>query len=123
MQKTLNRYRKVILWCGVMFAFSSLPTLPEVGFIWWDFVLKKSAHVFEYAVLFTLYYRAMARKNLVTAFLFTLAFALSDEYHQSFVMGRTAKLADIGFDSLGMLIAWFGLHRCAAKPLCGKTCR
>jgi VanZ family protein len=43
--------------------------------------------------------------------LFGLAFALSDEYHQSFVLGRTAKLMDVGFDSIGMFLAYLRLKQ------------
>ena len=105
-----KQYWKVITWCVVIFVFSSLPTLPEVGFIWWDFVLKKSAHVLEYTVLFLLTYKAVGQPgNWRTALLFSLAYALSDEYHQSFVAGRTAKLTDIGFDALGMYLGYLRL--------------
>ena len=111
MQTKLETYWKVIGWCALIFIVSSIPTLPKVGFIWWDFILKKAAHMFEYAVLFTLSYKAINRKgNFKTPFLFGLAFALSDEYHQSFVTGRSARFFDIGFDTLGMLIAYWKLR-------------
>lgn len=66
----------------------------------------------EYAVLYTLSYRALNEKsNWKTPLLFGLAFALSDEYHQSFVPGRSARFLDIGFDSLGMFVAYIKLKR------------
>lgn len=109
---SLKRYWKVIVWCLMIFLISSMPTLPKVGFIWWDFILKKTGHVFEYAVLYTLTFRAVAQKgNWKTSMLFGLAFALSDEYHQSFVLGRTAKLMDVGFDSIGMFLAYLRLKQ------------
>jgi hypothetical protein len=111
MQNKLKRYWKVITWCVLIFTVSSIPTLPKVGFIWWDFLLKKGAHIFEYAILFTLTYKALNQKgNWKTPFLFGLTFALSDEYHQSFVLGRSARFLDIGFDSLGLLIAYWKLR-------------
>jgi len=111
MPHILNRYWKVIAWCIVIFFLSSLPTLPQVGFIWWDFVLKKSAHVLEYAILFILTYKAVGQPgNWRTAVLFALAFSLSDEYHQSFVMGRTARITDIGFDTFGMYLGYLRLR-------------
>jgi VanZ family protein len=107
----LTRYYKVIAWCSLIFIISSIPSIPKVGFIWWDFVLKKTAHMLEYAVLFTLSYRAINKKgSWKTPFLFGLAFALSDEYHQSFVVGRSARFFDVGFDCLGMLIAYLKLR-------------
>ena len=103
----------VVIWCLVIFILSSIPTLPAPKIIWWDFILKKTAHVIEYAILYFLVYRALSRnfsrsKKLLFTFyslLFTLVYAFSDEYHQSFVPGRHPKLMDIGFDSLGMLFS------------------
>jgi VanZ family protein len=103
----------VVLWCGVIFICSSIPTLPAPKIIWWDFVLKKSAHMIEYGILFYFVYRAFSqnfsksKKFLITVYclLFTLMYAFSDEYHQSFVPGRHCKLMDIGFDFLGMFIS------------------
>jgi VanZ family protein len=112
MTKFLKQYWKVIGWSVLIFTISSLPTLPRVGFIWWDFILKKSGHALEYAVLYTLVYKTMSpNSNWRTPLLFGLAFALSDEYHQSFVPGRSARFTDVGFDTFGMLIAYWRLKR------------
>lgn len=111
MQKFISRYWKVIAWCALIFTFSSFPTLPTAGFIWWDFILKKSAHMAEYAILYYLAYDSAKNKgNWLTPFLFCLAYALSDEYHQSFIIGRTSKLTDVGIDSIGMALAYFRLR-------------
>lgn len=110
MKKIINRYWKVIAWCTLIFSISSIPTLPKVGFIWWDFLAKKSMHVLEYAVLYYLSYSSLKQKgNWKTPFLFALSFALSDEYHQSFVVGRTALLTDVGFDTIGMFFMYLQL--------------
>lgn len=103
-------------WCLVIFLFSAIPTLPKVGFVWWDFVLKKTAHITEYAILFVLIVRAMVKsyqlkvptlKIIIIALVFGLLYAISDEYHQRLVMGRTSRARDVGFDFLGMLISWY----------------
>jgi VanZ family protein len=106
----LKLWLPVFLWCGVIFTLSSIPTLPSAKIIWWDFILKKSAHITEYAILYYLVYRAFSQKFKIKnfslfSFLFALCYSLSDEYHQYFVPGRHMKLMDIGFDSLGMLIS------------------
>ncbi len=107
MKRLLAQYWKVILWCAVIFSISSIPTLPKVGFIWWDFLLKKTAHIIEYAILFGITSRSLDQpKPWRTAFLFGIAFALSDEYHQSFVTGRSTRLMDVGFDALGLALAY-----------------
>lgn len=106
----------VVGWCAVIFTLSSIPTLPSPKIIWWDFLLKKTAHVVEYALLYFLVFRALTGKEKQTgkskywlAFGFCLVYALSDEYHQSLVPGRHCKLMDVGFDSLGMLVSRFKL--------------
>jgi VanZ family protein len=42
---------------------------------------------------------------LVSAAAFALAFAASDEYHQSFVFGRAGKVSDVAIDLVGILAA------------------
>lgn len=112
-RKVILLWLPVVFWCGVIFTLSSIPTLPTAEIIWWDFILKKSAHITEYAILYYLVFRAFSknfskRKNfLITIYclLFTLIYSFSDEFHQSFVPGRHPKLMDVGFDTLGMLIS------------------
>ena len=112
MKKIINRYWKVIAWCTLIFSVSSIPTLPKVGFIWWDFLLKKTAHIIEYAILFGITTRSLDQpKPWRTAFLFGIAFALSDEYHQSFVTGRSTRFMDVGFDALGLTLAYWILKQ------------
>ena len=82
--------------------------LPSVPIIWWDFVIKKTAHIGEYAILYFLLWRAI-KKGWITPLVLGLIYALSDEYHQSFVLGRTATLRDAGFDLSGMLIMLYAL--------------
>lgn len=112
-EQGLRLWIPVVFWCGVIFIFSSIPTLPAPKILWWDFVLKKSAHVIEYAILYLLVFRALRNSSahakgraVVSCFLFCLLYAISDEYHQSFIPGRHAKTMDIGFDFLGMLISF-----------------
>lgn len=113
----------VILWAGLIFYLSSRPGLKS-GFPWpWDFILRKGAHITEFGVLFLLLYRALSKpksppapplqggeqnkKAILVAFLLSALYALSDEYHQSFVSQRAASLYDVAIDSLGILVATF----------------
>ncbi len=43
---------------------------------------------------------------LIIPLFITLVYAISDEIHQSFTPGRSATLRDIGYDSLGMFLAF-----------------
>lgn len=110
----LNGYLPPILWAGIIFAFSSqsvLPTFKEIGY---DFFLKKLAHIFVYLVLFLLFDRAAqltmsnqkSKLRIWMPVLLCLGYAISDEIHQSFVPGRFATLRDIGYDMLGVGLAF-----------------
>lgn len=112
--KTIKLWSPVFAWAALIFTLSSISTLPTAQKIWWDFILKKSAHVFEYAVLYFLILRALQKrtpKTYLIAFIFSLLYALSDEYHQSFTPGRYPKLIDVGFDTLGMGLSYLKIKR------------
>ena len=91
---------------AVIFAFSSIPSL-GTGLGTWDLVLRKLAHLTEYAVLGALLVRALARPEL--AILAGGLYAASDEFHQHFVRGRHAAWYDVVVDTVGVtigVIAW-----------------
>ncbi len=94
----------------VIFYFSSLPQLKASQFFFWNFVIKKTAHVTEYAILFTLLLRATG-KNYLLSFILTLLYASTDEFHQKFTFGRTASVLDVGIDSCGAAIAAYLLWK------------
>ena len=101
----------VVAWAAVIFAFSSIPSLSS-GLGTWDIVLRKGAHLTEYAVLGALLLRALARD--VPAFLAAVAYAATDELHQHFVHGRHATPVDVGFDAVGIvagLLVWERVRR------------
>ena len=91
----------MVAWAAVIFAFSSIPSL-STGLGTWDYVLRKCAHVTEYAILGALLLRALGRET--PAFLAGLAYAASDEFHQHFVRGRHASPVDVAIDGVGVLI-------------------
>ena len=101
----------VAVWASVIYFFSSLLQQQTSQVLIVDFVIKKIAHLSEYAILYTLVYRA-TRKKLLLSLILTIIYAATDELHQSFVPGRTAKLYDvIGFDLAGASIAAFLLWK------------
>lgn len=74
-----------------------------------NFLTRKLAHIFVYAVLYLLILRATQFKRPGLSLLLTFTYALTDEYHQSLVPTRTAKLEDLLFDAVGALVggaAW-----------------
>lgn len=116
---TIRAFIWPFLWMGVIFFLSAQPVLPSLDIFWGDFILKKTAHIAVFSFLCLLWLRAFSQWKKQTgrkikhkwflALLLTLLYACLDEYHQSFVIGRTATARDIGFDSLGAILAilWF----------------
>jgi VanZ family protein len=96
-----SRWLPVLVWAAVIFAFSSIPSLNS-GLGGWDYVLRKCAHMTEYAILAILLVRATA--SYAWAFALAVAYAASDEFHQLFVRGRHGSPIDVGIDAVGALI-------------------
>ena len=68
----------------------------------WDLVLRKLAHMAEYAVLAALLWRALG--SYLGAFVVAVVYAGTDELHQHFVSGRHAAVRDVGIDAAGAAI-------------------
>ncbi len=100
----------VAFWAALIFVLSAQPDL-TTGLGMWDLVLRKMAHLAEYGVLGALLLRALRRPN--AAFVVGVAYAITDEIHQSFVRGRHASPLDVAIDGLGIAlgIAVVGLLR------------
>ena len=98
---------------GVIFALSAVPSLASPFEPLQDFILRKLAHLTEYAILTALLFWALRRHVARThAFLIAAAaallYAFSDEWHQTFVPGREGSLRDIAIDMLGIgMCLWF----------------
>jgi VanZ family protein len=96
----------VVAWAAVIFAFSSIPSLSS-GLGGWDLLLRKLAHVTEYAILGALLLRATRRPVLAVGL--AALYAVSDEVHQHFVEGRHAAVLDVLIDTAGAVagvLAW-----------------
>ena len=104
--RKLALWGPVIVWAAVIFGLSSIPSLSS-GLGTWDEVLRKGAHITEYAILGALLLRAVGRWQ--PALLLGIAYAATDEIHQHFVQGRHSSPFDVAFDAcglaLGLLIA------------------
>ncbi|MBN1564261.1 MAG: VanZ family protein [Anaerolineae bacterium] len=78
-------------------------------------LIKKSAHVITYAVFATLIMRALVaygrqygisvREASLLALVIAMSYALTDELHQAYVIGRHSSVLDIGFDFVGAATA------------------
>src|SRR5947208_9507296 len=99
--RALTLWLPVLAWAAVIFAISSIQSLSS-GLGVWDTVLRKGAHVTEYAILGALLYRAFERE--VPALAAGIAYAATDELHQHFVRGRHASPIDVGIDAVGVAL-------------------
>jgi VanZ family protein len=115
----LRYWLPALFWMGVIFVVSSRPSLPSHPDNTVDLIIKKMGHVTEYGVLAFLLWRATSKErewpalpSFGGAFVLSLFYAISDEFHQTFVPGRNGTFTDVGFDVLGVLLAlglawWF----------------
>jgi VanZ family protein len=70
-------------------------------------VVRKCAHLTEYAILAALLYRAFRQHRdrvFGIAFIIAAVYASLDEFHQSFVATRTASPWDVAIDCMGALV-------------------
>jgi VanZ family protein len=102
-----SRFLIPVCWMGAIYLASEQPRLPgPSGVPGFD----KLAHFGAYGLMATLWVRALAvslrpRTAACLAWLVASAFGVTDEFHQSFVPGRSAELADWVADSAGAAVA------------------
>ena len=103
---------------SVIFWFSSRPSydLPNFGLL--DWFVKKSGHVIGYAILAVCYWYAGGPRgdHRLFAWLLAMLYAVTDEFHQSFVPGRQPSIVDVMvFDNIGTLIGLWLLSTWRSK--------
>jgi VanZ family protein len=107
--KYIIKFLPAVIWMMIIYYFSSIPTTSVVGTDTQRFIILKSFHLIEYAVLGILLYFAYKkyRYTIISAYLY----AISDELHQSFTPGRNCRFTDTLFDLVGILIGLFFINR------------
>ncbi len=105
----------------LIFLVSAQPSSHLPNFDWADKFVKKSGHIVGYAILALLYWRAFDFKDSKRwgAWLLAFLYAITDEFHQSFVPGRHPAIWDVLiFDNFGALISlWLvTLYRKQKRP-------
>lgn len=99
MVKFLKRWGPVLLWCGLIFAGSSLPSAQVSQNRLVDFFAHKVIHLFEYGVLAALVFCASG--SVLLSLIFAIFYGAFDEWHQTFVCGREGRLRDLLVDVIG----------------------
>lgn len=132
----MKAWLPALLWMGVIFMMSAMPgdasaetsgmlvrlltgalsfflgeeAVAAVSIDAIHLLIRKGAHMVEYAVLFFLYHRALkiegAKRPGLLALMLCAIYASTDELHQAFVADRGPSVVDVGIDTLGAGIAW-----------------
>lgn len=122
----LRRVAPPLALMGLIFFLSAQPNL-DSGLGWADFVLRKCAHMTEYGALWWLWSRALWFRHPALAAGIAIAYAATDELHQSFVPTRDGTPRDVLIDAAGVAIAvllrraTMRRRRRSAGPLAGTA--
>ena len=102
----LSRFGPPLALMAVIFFLSAQPDLNS-GLGTWDTILRKLAHMAEFGLLWWLWWRALGRgdRAVWAAAAIAVAYAATDELHQSFVEGRVGSPVDVLIDGAGVLLA------------------
>jgi VanZ family protein len=134
-QRFLKYWLPVLLWMALIFSASSdsfsfqhssriiapilrwlIPHISEEAVHSVIVVVRKTAHVTEYAILAVLVLRLIRQlswrrvsrawlPDAVCALLIVILYAASDEFHQLFVPSREASVVDVAIDTSGAVLA------------------
>lgn len=95
----------------VLFSEASIESFQNFWGIWW-FAIVKGWHAAEFAILVLLVTAGLRwwtgrldPRTIGAALLFAVGFAITDEWHQSFVPDRVGSVSDVLIDTLGALVA------------------
>lgn len=90
-------------------------------------LVRKSAHFIAYQLLGILTLNALHRsgatgfRSYAYAFWIAAGYAMSDEFHQLFIPGRSGEIRDVGIDSAGaatgLLLFWLVRKLFFSKPV------
>ncbi len=108
--RSVSRFAPPLLLMGVIFFLSAQPDLNS-GLGTWDTILRKLAHMAEFGLLWFLWWRALGydRNRRIPA-LIAIAYAVTDELHQTTVDGRHGSPVDVLIDSAGVALAMLAVH-------------
>ena len=120
-KRSCLRWLPAAVMMGVIFVASNTPAKLIPSFGPEDVIIRKAGHMTGYGLLAVSYWYGMHfNKNLVwLAFLLAALYAMTDEFHQSFVPGRHPSWVDVlVFDAGGALIGLlFSAWRQARKKI------
>lgn len=104
------RWLCVVLWMTMIWYFSDQPELRSEFPTVIDTILRKIAHMLEFFVLAYFLHNALRGHGVRRPAFFLITFfgswcyAVIDEYHQTFVYGRSGSAVDVIVDFMGILL-------------------
>lgn len=118
--RLLKLWLPVVLWAAIILSAANDRFSEEQTAGWLErlfgrlhpavnFVVRKGAHVAEYAILSLLSWRA--RRTVVTPLLICLAVATADETLQAMTVTRSGSVADVALDMCGAAAALVCVHQ------------
>jgi VanZ family protein len=124
MNKSWFWWMLVLTWCAIIFYFTESPTFTgentqkiidssvsgsqgaadQVKYL--NLLIRKSSHLFAFGFLAFLVWKAMTpnRWAYIGAWAIATFYGGVDEWHQSYIPGRSASINDVMIDSLGALV-------------------
>jgi VanZ family protein len=114
----------VLVWCGVIFYFTESPTFTGANtqkiidsnisgslesdepVKYLNLLVRKSAHLIAFGILALLLWKVIYPKRwaYVGAWAIATFYGGIDEWHQSYISGRSASIYDVLIDSIGALV-------------------
>jgi hypothetical protein len=121
-KKWIKWWLPVLVWMGVIFAGSSIGSLPRVGGKITDGMAHRVAHVLEFTVLGVLTLRALSKdksltkREIIMALIIVALYGASDEFHQRFTPGRSSEASAVLFDVAGGALGVWVYRRWSLRP-------
>ncbi|MBC7878710.1 MAG: VanZ family protein [Anaerolineales bacterium] len=101
------RWFPAFLMMTVIFIFSSRSGDDLPNFLGWDYFVKKGGHMVGYGILALSYFHLLkeGKNRYWLAWIMAVIFSATDEFHQSFVPGRSSSVFDVLiFDNFGAIL-------------------
>ncbi len=84
-----------------------------------QWIVRKSAHLLLFTLLGVSVYNSFEiprkGKRVLTSLIVCIFYAITDEFHQSFIPGRACRIGDVLIDSIGSMV---GVFLAQVKSLC-----
>ncbi len=116
--KRIFAWLPAVLWMGMIFFLSSRAKVLVSEEESINFLIFKTLHVLEYAVLHILLFRAIHfedRRNifrsLFLSFVIAVVYAATDEIHQTVVPTRDGRPRDVIIDTTGVVLSWISIKQ------------